>query len=43
MVVDNKALGKQRYVNEQKQKLSTLFTCFFMSVHFFPFLGKSVT
>ena len=28
VVVDNKALRKQRYVNEKKQKLRTLSTCF---------------
>ena len=32
------------YVNEKKQKLCTLFACFFLiSVHLFPVLGKSVT
>ena len=29
--------------NEAKQKLCTLFTCLFISVHFFPVLGKSAT
>ena len=38
VVVDNKALRKQRDVNEQKQKLSTLFTCFFLCLYIsFPF------
>ena len=36
-VVDDKALRKQRQVNEQKQKVCTLFTCFY----FCTFLSRS--
>ena len=38
VVVDNKVLRKQRYVNEQKQRLCTLFTCFFFLFLYISFL-----
>ena len=44
VVVDNKALPKQRKASEQKRKaLHALHLLFPISVHFFPVLGKSAT